>query len=170
MTTNPSLDRRWIQIHGLPVDRLTGAVRAEIDQANSVKVADGAQRCVLFDADNRPICAIDFMPEAFQRIDQARDKPTLPQPDPKAGDTVIRPITATEAASIGVARDYHDPDREVPPLDLPDYDPYADDCSRARLNRQALWISAITILIVAALAIAAIFGAFDSTPVAIGGR
>ena len=30
MTTNPSLDRRWIQIHGLPVDRLTGAVRAAL--------------------------------------------------------------------------------------------------------------------------------------------
>lgn len=161
MTTNPSLDRRWIQIHGLPVDRLTGAVRAEIDQANSVRIADGAQRCVLFDADGRPICAIDFMPEAFQRIDQAREKPTIPQPDVKAGDTVIRPITATEAASIGVARDYHDPDREVPPLDLPDYDPYANECSRSTLNSTAIWISALAALICIAVAIAAWNGALN---------
>ena len=128
---NPSLDRRWIQVHGLPLDSLTATVRATLDLANSTKVADGAQRVVLFDADDKPICAIDFAPQHFQTINQARPEVAQPVHDPRPGDTIIKPISAKEAEQIGQARDYFDPDREVPPIDLPDYDPHAGECSQS---------------------------------------
>lgn len=171
MTTNPSLDRRWIQIHGLPLDPLTGAVRGELDRANSTKVADGAQRVVLFDQDDRPICSIDFAPSSFERIDQVRSKPGEALVK-RIGDTIIRPISATDAAAIGTARDYHDPSREVPPIDLPDYDPHADE-QNASATSWLLIIALIIAALVAGYLAADHFGlldALDGKTVAFGAR
>ena len=152
--TNPSLQRAWIQTAGLPIDALTAAVRAAVDQTNTVKVADGAQRVVLFDQHDQPICSMDFHPRHYTRIEEAA-QPKAEQPvKVKPGDTVIRRIDAKQAAEIGQARDYFDAAREVPPINLPDFNPYAagdgNDSMTRTLLTMAAFIAACILLYIAA--------------------
>lgn len=119
---NPSLDRRWLQVAGLPPEPVHAAVRSEIDRVTSVEAVRMTSRIILFDQDG-PLGLLDLMPAARTRVEKAvADPPETRVPDPAAGDTIIIPLDpsdpkARELLAAGGSRVI---EREAPPpLDLP---------------------------------------------------
>lgn len=122
---NPSLDRHWLQVNGLPLPPAAAAVRAEFDRIERVDVIPNSSRTVLWGPENELIGALDLQPAAKARVDAIAEGPAVPEPDPSKGDTVIRPLdldNPEHAAALAGPRFIHDPEREPPPRDLPDID------------------------------------------------
>lgn len=124
---NASLERRYIQVAGLPLNAETEQALKNCMDVDRAHIVESTDRVLLADRDGKPIGCIDFTPEYMAKVRAAAERGDQgAEPDPKNGDTVVRKLDAAEGRQPGEFTILSD-DREVPPIDLPDYQPDEDD-------------------------------------------
>lgn len=159
---NASLDRRFIQVAGLEHDKVGKATLGQILDFDKAHPIDSTDRVLLVDKNGAPICSVDFVPERMMPIRAAQALPddAPAKPDPSKGDTVIRKVEPGELREAGQYSVIHDPDREVPPIDLPDYLPDEDDQPEPQRLEVSPWLLlAVALAFVAGgIAIGMIYG------------